>query len=168
MGDPTFTPTQRASQKLTHGRITWESDNSNIIKLERTPYDPATGPEPAPSIAFVGEGIATYEIKMIYQPTPDSFPCLISNPRYRLRVFWDNDTETYLARPSDYGEINRSQEWLSEGIRTMNAMYDISQGRQIDPDTLDTPSDEGSDSWLNKLATASGNLLGAAARIFFS
>ena len=57
-----YRPTQRATQKLDHGRITWEIDNSNIIGFV-TSEDES---EVASSIEFVGEGLAAYEIKMIY------------------------------------------------------------------------------------------------------
>ena len=87
MSETTFVPTQRATKPLQHGRIVWEIDNSKVIRFTEIPHGPATASEPLPEIEFVGEGIVTYEIQLIYQPTPESFPCLVSNPRFRLRVF---------------------------------------------------------------------------------
>ena len=160
-----FTPTQRATQSLEHGRLVWETDNSNVLRIRRTPHDPGAGPEPPPIVDFVGQGIATYEIKMIYQPTRESFPCLVSNPRFRFRVFWDDKTGTYLATPIDSGEMNQSTEWLYEGIRTMNAMHDHWQSQATGE--INSPSDHPNAPLRNRIAEVLGSFVGAVGKVYF-
>ena len=167
MAETTFIPTQRATQPLEHGRIICETDNANVIRLKKAPYDPNEGTEPPPIIDVVGEGVATYEIKIIYQPLADDFPCLVSNPRFRLQVFWDDDAEQYLARPIDHEEMNKSLEWLRKGVSTMNALHDHFRGHvsgAVGHSTGRSPT-KGDP---NRIAEIFGSLLGAAGRVFFS
>ena len=169
-----FRPTQKATQKLQHGRITWEIDNANVVRFRNTYGDPKTIPTPA--IEFAGEGLATYEIKMIYQPSPNSFPCLVSNPRFRLTVYWNNKAKEYFATPVDCGEMNRSGEWLSEGVRTMNALHAFSLGGDCPTESVPTKVDESgitslsqpADGWLNKIAAAGGTFVGSLGKAYFS
>ena len=167
MAEITFIPTQRATQSLQHGRIVWEIDNSNVIRFTEIPLHPATTSESLPEIEFVGEGIATYEIQLIYQPTPLSFPCLVSNPRYRLRVFWNNEINGYLATPVDVREMNRSSQWLYDGVQTMNALHAYWQGREPVPDERMANSDQVSSSLQNRIGEFVGSVLGAAGRVYF-
>ena len=172
MAEVGFKQIQRASQRLQHGRITWEIDNANVIRFS----SPQEESEPIPMIEFVGEGLATYEIKMIYQPSPNSFPCLVSNPRFTLRVFWDEEVEEYLATPAHSGDMNRSSQWLVEGVQTMNALHEFWRDTQemkespdVDLDDLGTTgSTESDDGWLNKVAAIAGTFAGAFGRVYFS
>ena len=167
-----YRPTQRATQKLDHGTIIWEIDNSNIIRFV-TPQDKS---EAAPSIKFVGEGLTTYQIKMIYQPSPNSFPCLISNPRFTLQVFWDDDAKEFLATPAHVAEMNRSSEWLVEGVRTMNALHQFWNGTQETKETSDAGSNDldtsertqANVSWSDRIAAMAGTFAGAFGRVYFS
>ena len=166
----------RATLPLQHGRVIFETDNPNVIKLT---ISYANSPFGTPLIDFVGEGVAKYEIKFIYQPTPLSFACLISNPIFRLEVFWSEEHKSYLARLVDAGEFNTSIERLTEARRTMNALHDIylndaedDSSDEIDPDDK-APTDPGSpihssDSWLHTIADLLGTLLGAAGRTYSS
>ena len=166
--DTTFVPTQKATQSLEHGKIIWETSNSNVLRLRRVLHDDGAGPEPRPIIDFAGEGIATYEIKMIYQPQNDSFPCLVSNPRFRLRVFWDDNARTYLATPIDSGEMNQSTDWLLEGVRTMNALHSYSTGYPTDYErVVSSPLEPAGSSFLNKIAEMAGTLVGAVGKVFY-
>lgn len=116
MEEREYVHTQKATLPLDHGRIIYETNDSNIIRLE-------IGDSGNPEIKFVGEGVATYEIKMLYQPQPDYFPCLVSNPRFVMRVFWSEENEDFVATPFRSGDMNRSQRWLEEGVRVMNALH---------------------------------------------
>lgn len=167
MTETTFIPTQRATQSLKHGKVTWETDNSNIVRLKLSPQD-SDSDYRAPEIEFIGEGVATYEIKMIYQPTPESFPCLISNPRYRYQVFWNSAEQEYQARPIDGGEYNRSMQWLHEGVLTMNALHDFSQSEQMSLGKPRPPSDSKRGSLSQSVAEIAGTFVGAASRAYFS
>ena len=168
MTEPTFIPTQRATQTLEHRRIVWETDNSNVIRLKRAPYDSDADPEPPPRIDFVGEGIATYEVKIIYQPTHESFPCLVSNPRFRLKVWRADDANTYLATPVDAAEMNRSSQWLNEGVRTMNALHRYWQGSNVEVVDGDSVSPQADAPLPNRIAEVFGTFVGAVGRVFFS
>ena len=167
MTETTFVLTQRATKPLQHGRIVWEIDNSKVIRFAEMPHDPATTPVPLPEIEFVGEGIATYEMQLIYQPTPESFPCLISNPRFRLRVFWNDEIECYLAAPVDVREMNRSSQWLYEGVQTMNALHAYAQGHKVESDERMSDSDQVSGLLQNRIGEFIGTILGAAGRTYF-
>lgn len=92
--------------------LLFDLDCGNVIRLKKALPDPSWPGEPPPTIHFVGEGIATYEMKFIYQPTETSFPCLVSNPRFRIRVFWDSEAEDYESVPVDSGEFTQSEKWL--------------------------------------------------------
>ena len=162
-----FVPTQRATQALVHGKLIWETDNSNVLRIRKAPHDPKAGPEPPPIVDFVGQGVATYTIKMIYQPNQESFPCLVSNPRFRFRVSWDDNSEAYLATPIDSGEMNQSADWLDEGVRTMNALHDYWQSQATGSDGVASPSDHSSAPLPNKIAEVVGSFVGAAGRVYF-
>lgn len=164
----------RAKLPLQHGSIIFETDNPSVIKLTISYANSSFG---TPVIDFVGEGVAKYEIKIIYQPTLLSFPCLISNPIFNFNVFWSEEEKTYLATLVDVDEFNTSVEWLMEARRTMNALYDLYLDGAEDDD-LDAngpdygePSDpappgQSSGSWHIKIAEALGAFVGAAGKSF--
>ena len=161
--DTTSIQTQKATMPLEHGRVVFEIDNAKVIRFI---------PDRLPDIEFVGEGIATQEINVIYQPTQESFPCLVSSSRFGLRVFWDDDSKEYLATPVHAGEMNRSSQWLYDGIQTMNALHRYWESRRIGSDDASSPSDHDkghtSGSPIDRMAEIVGTILGAAGRTFFS
>ena len=169
MDGPIFVRRQTATQPLDHGRVVWGTDNADVIRLEKTPHEPDKGKEPPPAMKFVGEGIATYDIKFIYQPTEESFPCLVSNPRFRYRVFWSDEHGEYVATPVDSGEMNQSSRWLHEAVRTMNALHDFWRGGGKDSNDHDPPLSpvDGPDSSLViTSAEIMGTLAAAAAKVW--
>ena len=161
--DTTFIETQKATMPLEHGRVVFEIDNAKVIRLV---------PDRLPDIEFVGEGIATEEINVIYQPTQESFPCVVSSSRFGLRVFWDDDRKEYLATPIHAGEMNRSSRWLYDGIQTMNALHRYWESQRIGSDDTSSPLDHGkelpSSSPIDRVAEIVGTILGAAGRTYFS
>ena len=128
---------------------------------------PTRDPNHRPQLTLLGRGVATYEIKMFYQPTDESFPCLVSNPRFTLRVFWDDDAKTYRAKPIDIGEMNRSAKWLYEGVQTMNTLHSFLKGHQAASDAVSSPSEPAGGSVLSKIAEFSGTFVGAAGKMYF-
>ena len=148
---------------LEHGRVVFEIDNAKVLRFV---------PDRLPEIEFVGEGVATQEINVIYQPTEESFPCLVSSSRFGLRVFWDEENKDYLATPIHTGEMNRSSQWLYDGIQTMNALHRHWKSQTIDSEDTNSPSnrDKGhtSNSPIDRIAEIVGTFLGAAGRAYFS
>ncbi len=168
MSETIIIPTQRATQPLEHGRIVWEIDNSKVIRFIEKSYDTVPSSDQMPEIEFVGEGISTYAIKMMFQPTPKEFPCLVSNPRFSLNVFWDNESKHYLATPVDIREMNQSSQWLYEGVQTMNALYAHWKGRSFDSNKRNSDLDQPSSLSQSRIAEFIGTVLGTAGRYFLS
>ena len=168
MSETIFIPTQRATQPLEHGRIVWEIDNSKVIRFIEKSYDPVASSDQTPEIEFVGEGIATYEIKMMFQPTPKKFPCLVGNARFTLNVFWDNENKHYLATPVDIREMNQSSQWLYEGVQTMNALYTYWKGCNFASNERNSDLEQSSSLSQSRIAEFIGTILGTAGRYFLS
>ena len=168
MANAKFIQTQQATQSLEHGRIVWTTDNANIIRMKRTAFDSSEGREPPPTIEFVGEGVATYDIKLIYQPAEDDFPCLVSYPRFSLHVFWDEDVGDYVSKPVDIPEMNRSSRWLYDGVRTMNALREYSLGHVANAEIPKPPitSESADNSRPSRIGEFIGAVLGTAGRVY--
>lgn len=161
-----FQPTQRAIQPLEHGRLVMETDNSNVIRLRRSGVDPETGFEDLPIIEFAGAGVATLQFQLIFQPTEDSFPCLVSNPRFALRVFWDEESTSFLAVPVNAGACNRSMRWIVEGVTALNALHDFWRGQDDSVRHPESTVPEKSGELANKLAEVLGTFVGAVGGAF--
>ena len=161
MTQTTFIRKQNATKPLEHGRVDFAIDNAEVIRFV---------PDRLPDIEFVGEGVATQEVNVIYQPTQESFPCLVSSSRFRLRVFWDDDSKEYLATPVDAGEMTRSSRWLYDGVQTMNALHSYWASQRIGSDETSPPSVNAKEhtrgSPIDRIAELVGTIIGAAGRTF--
>ena len=79
-----------------------------------------------------------------------------------------------MATPAHVGEMNRSSEWLVEGVRTMNALHQFWNGIQESKETPDgnlTDVDaseltQSNESWLDRIAAIAGTLAGAFGKVY--
>ena len=122
---PTIHP-QTAIRHLDHGRVVYETYDAEVIALRILSTDElklaGKSSHNRVEFRFVGEGPGAVRVRMIYQPSTDASPELISDVLFTAYLEWNAEADQYLGH-IDAAEWNRASEELYAAKEKMNELY---------------------------------------------